>query len=204
MSPSSRCWKKMKKKSSSWSSLGLLSRCPSHWRYFNQIRSKFEVLWFKMSSTNHNKILHMSRQCYCRDMCKILLWSTEYVMNKSITKFHRISNSIEISLVGWPPATLSCLQISTTHSRFGHQGDMPYCDPVHFHHGTFTRCFILLQYCTLRTWTLSWCFFPTSSQFLPEYMTVSGYLPRRWLRLMIRQYVHDVSSWGCNSSLQHD
>ena len=52
-----------------------------------EIRSQFAVLWFKICSTNHRKILHMSQQCYCRDMCKILLWSAKYVMNKSITKF---------------------------------------------------------------------------------------------------------------------
>ena len=40
-----------------------------------------------MCSTDHNKILHMSRQCYCRDMCKLLLWLAKYFMNKSITKF---------------------------------------------------------------------------------------------------------------------
>ena len=40
-----------------------------------EIESKFLVLWFKISSTDHNKIFHMSRQCYCRDMYKILLWS---------------------------------------------------------------------------------------------------------------------------------
>ena len=61
---------------------------------------KFAVLWFKICLTDHNEILHKSRQCYCRDMCKISLWSAEYVMNKSITNFQWISNSIEILLVG--------------------------------------------------------------------------------------------------------
>ena len=65
--------------------------------------SRFQVLLFKMHSTDHNEILHTSLQCYCRDVCKILLWSAEYVMNKSITKFHWISNLIEISSVGWAP-----------------------------------------------------------------------------------------------------
>ena len=36
---------------------------------------------------DHNEILHTARQCYYLDMRK-LLWSAEYVMNKSITKFH--------------------------------------------------------------------------------------------------------------------
>ena len=41
------------------------------------IRPKIAVLWFKIYSTDHNKILHMSRQCNCRDVCKISLnWSS--------------------------------------------------------------------------------------------------------------------------------
>ena len=38
-----------------------------------EIRPKFAVLWFKMYSTDHNEILHTSRQCNCRDVCKISL-----------------------------------------------------------------------------------------------------------------------------------
>ena len=53
----------------------------------NEIWSKFEVLWFEIWSTDHNKILHTSWHCYCRDMCKISLWSVEYVTNHSITNF---------------------------------------------------------------------------------------------------------------------
>ena len=44
------------------------------------------VLWFKMCWTDNNEILHTSRQCYCRDVCKILLWSVEYIMNNIIAK----------------------------------------------------------------------------------------------------------------------
>ena len=36
-----------------------------------EIRPKFEVLLFKMHSTDYNKISHTSRQCNCRDVCKI-------------------------------------------------------------------------------------------------------------------------------------
>ena len=61
-----------------------------------EIRSKFVVLWFKKCSAEHNKMLHTSRQCYCRDVCKILLWSVDQTLNHSITKFHWISNSIEV------------------------------------------------------------------------------------------------------------
>ena len=61
-----------------------------------------------MFSTDHNEMLHISRQCYCHDVCKILLWLVEYVLNKSITKFHWISNLIEISLVGQVPGDDAC------------------------------------------------------------------------------------------------
>ena len=44
-----------------------------------EIRSKFAVFWFKRYSTDHNKILHTSRQCNCRDVCKILLWWVEHI-----------------------------------------------------------------------------------------------------------------------------
>ena len=54
-----------------------------------------------MCATNHSEILHMPRQLHCYDVCKILLWSAEYVINKSITKFHYSSNLIKILLVGW-------------------------------------------------------------------------------------------------------
>ena len=36
-----------------------------------EIWPKFGVLWFKVYITNHNKILHTSRQLHCRDVCKI-------------------------------------------------------------------------------------------------------------------------------------
>ena len=68
-----------------------------------EIRSKFGVLFFKICSTDHNKILHMSRQLLCCDVCKISLWLVEYFLNQSTVNFDRISNLIEISLVGWPP-----------------------------------------------------------------------------------------------------
>ena len=65
-----------------------------------EVRSNFVVFWFKTCSTNHKEILHTSRQLHCCDVCKILLWLAEHVMNKSITKFHWISNFIQLSLVG--------------------------------------------------------------------------------------------------------
>ena len=54
---------------------------------FNQ---NLECSGLKMCLTDHNKILHMSRQCQCHDRCKFSLWSAEYVMNKSIAKLHWI------------------------------------------------------------------------------------------------------------------
>ena len=33
-----------------------------------EIRPKYKVLCFKMYSTYHNKILHMSRQLHCHDV----------------------------------------------------------------------------------------------------------------------------------------
>ena len=46
-----------------------------------EIRPKFAVLWFKMYSIDHNDILHTLRQCHCRDVCKISLWSVKHILN---------------------------------------------------------------------------------------------------------------------------
>ena len=54
-------------------------------------------------SADHNDVLHTSRQCHCRDVSKISLWSVKYIQNWSVLNFHRISNSIEICLVGRAP-----------------------------------------------------------------------------------------------------
>ena len=68
-----------------------------------EFRSKLGAFQFKICFTNHKKILHTSRQLHYRDVCKISLWSVEYILNKSTAHFGRISNSIEISLVGRAP-----------------------------------------------------------------------------------------------------
>ena len=47
-----------------------------------------------------------TRQCHCRDVCKISLWSVEYIRNYRVLNFHQISNSIEICLVGRAPVLL--------------------------------------------------------------------------------------------------
>ena len=46
-----------------------------------EIRLKFALLWFRMYSTSHNENLHTSRQCNCRDVCKISLWSVEHILS---------------------------------------------------------------------------------------------------------------------------
>ena len=72
----------------------LLGRGHPHWREFIiwpdtrptndiliefEIWAKFGVLRFEMCFTDHNNILHISRNCH--DMCKILLWSVKYILN---------------------------------------------------------------------------------------------------------------------------
>ena len=46
-----------------------------------EIRPNLAVLWFKMYSTEHNEILHTSRQLHCGDVCKISLWSVKHILN---------------------------------------------------------------------------------------------------------------------------
>ena len=70
-------------------------------------KKKIEVLWFEICSADHSDIFPTSRQCYCRDVCKISLRSAEYVMSKSIAKFHWIPKSVEIPLVGRTPGHLA-------------------------------------------------------------------------------------------------
>ena len=72
------------------------------------ISIEFEIQWkfvmlFMTYSADNNGILHTSRQLYCRDECKISLWSVEKVLNQSTPNFHWISNSIEISFMGRAP-----------------------------------------------------------------------------------------------------
>ena len=56
-------------------------------------------------------------------MCKILLWSVEYVLNQSSAKFGRISNSIEISPLGRAPCnTPSNKVLSPGHGLSQHWG----------------------------------------------------------------------------------
>ena len=40
--------------------------------------------------TDRNEILHTSRQCNCRDVCKISLWCMEYILNQSNANCGRI------------------------------------------------------------------------------------------------------------------
>ena len=72
-----------------------------------ETRSKSLGPWIKICSTYHNEILHTSRQCYCHDVAK-----PAYYVMKNITKFYRISNSIETSLVGRAPGARPTKHIS--------------------------------------------------------------------------------------------
>ena len=46
-----------------------------------EIWPKFAVLWFEMSWTDHDEILHISWHLHCCDMCQISLWSFEHISN---------------------------------------------------------------------------------------------------------------------------
>ena len=48
-----------------------------------KIRPKFQVMLFKMYSTDHNEVLHTSWQCNCRNVCKISLGSVDCILNLS-------------------------------------------------------------------------------------------------------------------------
>ena len=63
-----------------------------------EIRPKFAGLYFKMYSSDHSNTVVT--------YVKISLWSRTYILNWSNPNFGRISNFIEISLVGWAPGLL--------------------------------------------------------------------------------------------------
>ena len=46
-----------------------------------EIQPKFAVLSINTYSTDHNEILHTSRQLHCRDVCNISLRSVEHIVN---------------------------------------------------------------------------------------------------------------------------
>ena len=71
-----------------------------------EIKPKLEMLWFKMYQTDHNEILHTSRQYNWRDVCKVSLWSVENILNSCTQNFDRISDLIEIPLVGRGPGPI--------------------------------------------------------------------------------------------------
>ena len=56
---------------------------------FDWIRNSMKsvMLLFVTYSSTNIKILHMSQQCNCRDVCKILLWSVEHILNQSTPNF---------------------------------------------------------------------------------------------------------------------
>ena len=63
-------------------------------------------------------MLHTSRECCCRDVCKISLWAVEQILNQSTANFDRILNSIEIPLVGVAPGLQKYQQIQGKTSLF--------------------------------------------------------------------------------------
>ena len=46
-----------------------------------EILPKFAMLWYEIYSTDHNEILHTSRQLHSRDVYKISVWSVEHILN---------------------------------------------------------------------------------------------------------------------------
>ena len=71
-----------------------------------EIQWKFVMLLFITYLVDHNEMLHTPRQWHCRDVHKMWLWSAEHILNQSTAKSDRISNSIEISLVGQAPGAV--------------------------------------------------------------------------------------------------
>ena len=69
----------------------------------SKLDQNFESSSLKYTEPITKKILHTSRQLHCRDVCKIPMWSVEYILNQNTAYFGRISNSIEISSVGRVP-----------------------------------------------------------------------------------------------------
>ena len=114
-------------------SLGFETRRQSHWGYFDQIPTKFAMLWFKMCWTDHSKMLHTSRQYHCRDVSKISLWLAKYFMNKnffilqfdqnivsgrvlrhwyrSVAMYCEVTWLVEISAIFQQPLTIPCTYI---------------------------------------------------------------------------------------------
>ena len=68
-----------------------------------KLDQKFEVLWFKLYSTNHNTILHTSQQLHCCDVQKFVVIGWVH-FNLEQSKFYYILDLIEISLVGRGPS----------------------------------------------------------------------------------------------------
>ena len=52
------------------------------------------MFWFEICSTNDNDILHISRSFDSRNVCKIWLWSVEYISNQSTANFGPISSEL--------------------------------------------------------------------------------------------------------------
>ena len=77
------------------------SRCPSHWRDFDQIQLhvKWIYLYLILHLSDHERILLIPRQHNCLRMDKVILWLKQFSLNYPKDKFHRITILIELSLV---------------------------------------------------------------------------------------------------------
>ena len=73
---------------------GVAYREPVHYISIEfEIRSNFGALWFKSVPNGSSEILHTSRQCYSRDVCKISLpWHQPFVSCKIISHYAVITN----------------------------------------------------------------------------------------------------------------
>ena len=71
------------------------------------------MLSFITFLAGHNGISHMSWECNCHDVCKILLWSVGPTLNQSTLNFDQIVNLIEIPSVGWAQGHLHFISESS-------------------------------------------------------------------------------------------
>ena len=64
-----------------------LSKCPIFIKFQN--KSKHVCLYLHSYQSDHIKILHIPRQQRCLDMCKILLWLDQSLLNYSNDNFNK-------------------------------------------------------------------------------------------------------------------
>ena len=67
-----------------------------------QIWLKYICLYLLLHLSDHKETLHIPTQLCCLRMCKISSWLGQFPLNHREDKLHRISNSIDLSLVRLP------------------------------------------------------------------------------------------------------